>query len=180
MRTIDIPCPKAPAGCTEDTEVATGNPVVRTDVEIIHGTAVHMEWPSGHWLNYDEFGNFYSRSTGVSDQVVNEMKKLLPEMTEVRQKRREFRARYLEEAERAKGDERIPHPTKRHSSFVQNCPRGSSLRTTLIAELENKGYSTAYHWEPYCRQNGCDTYDWLLWPSNRDVALAKELQEIVE
>jgi hypothetical protein len=124
-------------------------------------------------VNFDEFGNEFAQSLGMDASTITEAKKLLPDMEEVRQKRREFRSQFIAEAQQAQSDERVRKPTKKHSTNW-----GSSSHRRMTQEMFGLGYQTSKVWSPYCRQNGCDTYEWLIYPHPEDVAEAKRLNAI--
>jgi hypothetical protein len=115
-------------------------------------------------LLFDEEGHILLTSKGMeipSRQYDEACKTALEVAPEVQKKRRDFRALVRAEASVAEMDPRIPHPTERHSVFWQN---GARFRRREIPRLRALGYQTVEVWEPLCKQDGCETYEWCLWP----------------
>jgi len=151
-----------------------GLPVLKVEDGIIHESAIHVEWPSGHWVNFDEFGSEFAQSLCMNASAIAEAQKLLPDMEEVRKKRRDFRNLFIKEAEQAQTDERVRKPTKKHSTSASSHRR----MTQMTQEMSSLGYQTSKIWSAYCRQNGCDTYEWLIFPHPKVVAEAKRLNNL--
>lgn len=174
MRMIEIECPGAPSSRLEET-VELEVPVMEARAEIIHGTAVHFQWKNGSWLNFDEFGQVFSWSTGIGEKQISQAAAMLPDMDALRMTRVAFRTLFLEEAERALSDKRISKPTKAHGGNHF----GKNTQKAMANELKNLGYQTADRWSPWSRFKGCDQYDHLLFPSPQNLSDARRMNEKV-
>lgn len=143
-------------------EHTSNNCVVKVYATGIWEGAVLVAYPDGRWINFNEQGDVFSYSKGISLKDAESAKSILPDMEPLRRQRREWRQLLREEAARVQTDGRVPKPTERHSSFREGC--AFTVRRRLAEELVSLGYQTALEWMPMCVRSGTSPYNWLLWP----------------